>query len=343
MIRRYVFPALRLVVWAVIAVALVKIAFTGADVSTEASGEQPTGQVVEPVIEATTATVTNSVTVRGSVVADPPVPVRATLAGTVSKVLVADGERVDAGTAVLQLRQETPRDPITKTDPETGETTMIERKPIVVLEEVKAPVAGVLSMPTLKDQVVSVGDTVGQVTPGTLSVSGTLTPDQQYRLVGAPTEAQVTLKGGPAPFTCTGLRIGAAAADPTADPLAPTDPGGGSPSGTVTCALPADVTAFPGLGADLEIVNGTAEDAVVVPVTAVQGTVQTGNVWVVAEEGAEPEERAVTLGLTDGENVQVTEGLALGDLVLQFIPVPGGSGEVDCADPMQWDPMVCGG
>ncbi len=344
MVRRYVFPALRIVIWAVIALALVRIAFAGADVSTEASGVEPTGRVVDPVVEATTATITNAVTVRGSVVTDPSVPVRATLAGTVSKVLVGDGQRVEVGTPILEIRQETPQDPVTRTDPETGETTVTERKPKVVVEQVKAPVAGTLTMPTLKDQVVAVGDTVGQVSPGTLSASGTLTPDQQYRLVGAPGEAQVTLKGGPAPFTCTGLRIGATA-PPAASPPgneAEGTSGTSGTSGTITCALPGDVTAFPGLGADLEVVNGTAADAVVVPVTAVQGTVQRGNVWVVASEGAEPEKREVGLGLTDGEVVQITEGLAVGDLVLQFIPVPGGTGEVDCADPSQYDPAVCG-
>ncbi len=341
MVRRYVFPALRIVIWAVIAVALVRIAFAGADVSTQPSGEQPTGQIVEPTVEATTATITNAVTVRAAVVADPAVPVRATLAGTVSELLAADGQHVDAGTPILKIRQETPRDPITKTDPVTGETTVTELKPKVVIEEVAAPVAGTLRLPTLKDQVVSVGDTIGQVSPGSLSVSGTLTADQQYRLVGAPGEAQVTLRGGPAPFTCTGLRIGA-----TDQPDTGTDPGAEqttTTSGTVTCSLPGDVTAFPGLGADLEIVNGTAQDAVVVPVTAVQGTVQRGNVWVVAREGAEPEERQVALGLTDGEVVQITEGLALGDLVLAFVPVPADEGEVDCDDPAQYDPAVCEG
>lgn len=341
MVRRYVFPALRILVWAVIAVALVRIAFAGADVSTEASGAEPTGQVVEPTVEATTATITNAVTVRASVVADPAVPVRATLAGTVSKVLVADGQAVAVGTPVLEVRQETPQDPITKTDPETGEVTVTERKPKVVVEQVKSPVAGTLTLPTLKDQVVSVGDTVGTVSPGTLSVSGTLTPDQQYRLVGAPGEATVTLKGGPAPFTCTGLRIGAAAQPAT--PPDPNAPETTTPSGTVVCALPGEVTAFPGLGADLEIVNGTAADAVVVPVSAVQGTVQRGNVWVVASEGAEPEQREVGLGLTDGEVVQVTEGLAVGDLVMQFVPVKSDDPGAECDDPMRYDPAVCEG
>ena len=59
----------------------------------------------------------------------------------------------------------------------------------------------------------------------------------------------------------------------------------------------------------------------VVPVTAVQGSVQQGNVWVVGADGAQ-EERAVVLGLTDGDQVEVREGLAEGDQVLQFVPVP---------------------
>lgn len=335
--RRIIFPTIRLILWAVIAAALVKIAFAGADVSTVDTSLQPTGAVVEPTVEVSTATVTNAVTVQASVTADPAVVVRATLAGTVSKLLAADGAVVAAGTPVLEIRQETPQDPIVRTDPATGEQTTTERRPKVTLETVTAPVAGTLTLPTLKDQVVSVGDEVGKIAPGTLSVTGTLTPDQQYRLVGAPTQAAVTLTGGPAPFECTGLRVGAA---PATDTQQVSD-GATSSSGSVTCAIPAGVTAFPGLGATIEITNGTVADAVVVPITAVQGTVQAGNVWVVAADGTN-EKRAVVLGLTDGKNVQVTEGLAAGDTVLEFIPVPGGTGkQVDCS--VDYDPMVCGG
>lgn len=333
--RRTVLPVLRLVVWAVIAVALVKIAFTGADVTAD-DALVPTGEVVEPTVEVAVGTITNSVVVPAAVVADPAVSVRATAAGTVSALHAADGARVDAGAAILDVRQEIPRDPVVTTDPVTGAQTVTERRPRVVVETVRSPVAGTLTLPTLKDQVVAVGETVGTVAPGTLSVSGTLTPDQQYRLLDAPAEGTVTLKGGPAPFTCTGLSIGAAA--PTPNGTAGGEP---SPSGAVTCAIPAGVTAFAGLGADLEILNGSAEDAVLVPVTAVQGSVQNGNVWVVA--GADrPEERAVRLGLTDGEHVQVVDGLAVGDTVLQFVPVAGGSrGDVDCADPAGADPALC--
>jgi multidrug efflux pump subunit AcrA (membrane-fusion protein) len=59
----------------------------------------------------------------------------------------------------------------------------------------------------------------------------------------------------------------------------------------------------------------------VVPVTAVQGSVQNGVVWVTAPDGT-AEERPVTLGLTDGQQVELTGGVAEGESVLEFVPVP---------------------
>lgn len=335
--RRIIFPTVRIFLWAVIAVALVKIAFAGADVTTATDPLRPTAEIVEAHVAATTGTITNKVTVKAAVVADAATPVRATLAGTVTKLFAKDGQQVDAGTAILLITLETPVDPTVTTDAATGVQTVTENKPKIKIETIKAPHAGTLALPTLKDQVVSVGDVVATVSPGTMSVSGSLTPDQQYRLLGAPADAEVTLKGGPAPFTCTNLRIGAAAAATTQ--VAGTT--GQSASGVVTCVIPAGVVAFPGLGADLAITNGTAENAVVVPVTSVQGSVQNGNVWVVQPDGTSAS-KPVTLGLTDGETVQIVEGLGLGDQILQFIPV-GDGGKPDCSNPATFDPTVCAG
>jgi multidrug efflux pump subunit AcrA (membrane-fusion protein) len=78
---------------------------------------------------------------------------------------------------------------------------------------------------------------------------------------------------------------------------------------------------FAGMAATVVVDAGVAEDVLVVPVTAVQGSVQQGNVWLVGADGAQ-EERAVVLGLTDGDQVEVREGLAEGDSVLLFVPVP---------------------
>ncbi len=337
--RRIIFPAIRIVLWAVIAASLATMAFRGADISTTDDSLSPTGGVVEPTVVITTGTVTNTVSVEASVVADPPVTVRATLDGIVEKLLATDGQAVEAGTPVLQILKSEPREPLTTTDATTGEQKVTPQSPKLTRVTITAPLAGTLSMTTLKDQAVSVGATIASVSPGSLSVTGTLTAAQQYRLIGAPTEASVSLNGGPAPFTCTGLRIGAAAADPgTPQP----DGSTGTPAtGTITCAVPAGVIAFAGLGAKIEIVNGEAVDAVVAPVTAIQGSVQNGNVWLLQPDGS-AEKTAVTLGLTDGENVQVLEGLSAGQEILQFIPVPGGASGVDCTDPAQYDPRVCG-
>jgi hypothetical protein len=64
----------------------------------------------------------------------------------------------------------------------------------------------------LVDQVVAVGDRVAGISPGTLSVTATLTQDDQFRLLAPPSSAQVEAQGGPAPFTCTDLTLGAPAA-----------------------------------------------------------------------------------------------------------------------------------
>ncbi|WP_207218970.1 secretion protein HlyD [Pengzhenrongella frigida] len=321
--RRIIFPALRILLWAVIAVALVKIAFAGSALTGDDGAAQPSAEIVEPAVAVTTGSITNTVTVQGAVVADAAVLVKATMAGTVTTLLAASGQHVDVGTPILVVSLETPVAPTVTTNPETGEQTSRENKPKVKKETVTATAAGTLTLTALKDQVVSVGDAIGSVAPGTLSVTGTLTPDQQYRLLAAPTEAEVTLKGGPAPFTCTGLRVGAAPAGESGT-TGTIDPATGAPaasvSGQVTCAVPAGITAFAGLGADIAITNGVADGAMVVPVTAVQGAVQTGNVWVVLPDGTQ-EKRAVGLGLTDGEIVQITTGLAEGDQVLEFVPI----------------------
>ena len=188
----------------------------------------------------------------------------------------------------------------------------------------------------LVDQVVAVGDTVGTISPGTLSVTATLSQADQFRLLAPPATAEVEVQGGPAPFTCTGLTLGAAASDPAARPddgAVPQAPSGPARGGTTArCQVPAGMTVFPGMGATVRVEAGVAPDVLVVPVTAVQGSVQQGNVWVVGADGAQ-EERAVTLGLTDGEQVEVREGLTEGEQVLQFVPVP---------DDTVQDPMMGG-
>ena len=317
--RKWVFPIIRMLIFAAVAVALVKLAFfSGA--TQQSDPTLPTAQITEPQTTVALGTITNDVTITGTVSADAAVPIKATLAGEVKKVLVAQGQAVDPKTPILTIRSETA----------SPEGTMVT-KTVTVL----AGSAGILSsFPVIVGQLVAVGDAVGQVAPPSFNVSGTLSPEKQYRLLNQPTEAKVTITGGPAPFTCTGLTIttalaGANSGSANSGPAQTSSEGTPSSGTSVKCAVPADVKVFAGLAAKLTISGGTADNVLVVPITAVEGSTQSGEVYTM-KEGGTPEKHAVTLGLSDGDKVQVTGGLKEGDRILQFVPGASATGGGDC-------------
>ncbi|MBZ4487766.1 efflux RND transporter periplasmic adaptor subunit [Microbacterium sp. cx-55] len=345
--RKWIFPIIRIVLIAVIAVALGKLAFVP-DTAEETSPAVPTGAVVEPRIPVARGTVTNDVVITATVSADPAVAVKSTAAGTVSKLFVQQGATVAAGDPVFEVKVPIERDPAKSVDAEGNPLPAIFR-----YERVTAPAAGVLSsLAVIQGQDVTIGMVAGQVAPPTFSVSGALQPEQQYRLLNQPTEATVAITGGPAPFVCTGLRIstplaGSTGGDggSTGETGAAPGAGSGGSGATVSCAVPAEVTVFSGLAAEMTLAGGRAEDVVVVPTTAVRGAAQTGTVWVSTVDGG-TEERAVGLGLSDGSQVEITSGLEEGEEILQFapgalaVPADGGctampDGSTICGDPVQ--------
>jgi hypothetical protein len=327
--RKWVFPILRILVFAVIAAALVKLAFFADPVQQD--GEVPTGQIVEPQIPVALGTIQNDVQLSGTVSANAAVPVKATFGGTVREVLVGQGDSVASDTPIMVVR---------------AELVNSNGTPYTKTQTVLAGAGGVLSSFTiLVGQTINIGDTVGQVAPQTFSVTATISPEQLYRLTQQPTEAQVAVQGGPAPFTCGGLTI--------ITPLPGSGGSGGGDGGTggdggstttVKCSVPGDVRVFSGLTAELTIAGGIAENVLTVPLTAVMGAADTGIVFVIGPDG-EQEERPVTLGLNDGINVEVVEGLEEGEMVLQFVPgaaagdpnapVDGGGGVVIMEGPVQ--------
>lgn len=316
--RKWIFPIIRIVVTAAIAVALVKLAFF-ADPGEASTPEFPTGTIVEPQIPAMLGTIQNDVVLSGTVSADDAVAAKATAPGTIRKVHVTAGAWVEAGTEMFVIREEVLR--------EDGTSWLRDTK-------VAAPVAGTVSLVSvIENQSVTVGEAIAKIAPPSFHVTASLLPEQQFRLLNQPTEAQVAVTGGPAPFTCTGLTITTvlAGAENTT---------GGT---TVSCAVPGDVRVFAGLAAQVTISGGIAENVLVVPITAVEGTSGTGNVHFVLADGT-TELRPVSLGLNDGINVEVTEGLVENDLVLQFVPgaqeVPGGMGGEECRQ-MGDGGMIC--
>jgi len=329
--RTWVFPILRILLFAAVAIALVKIAFFP-DVVQDNNPAVPSAEIVEPQIEVTLGTVQNDVSLAGTVNADPAVPVPATLSGEVQQIFVKQGQKVKKDSRIVSLKAQTVN--------EKGDL-------ITQTKVVRASKAGTISSLTaLKGQTFAIGEPLAQIAPSSFSVSGSIPPEQLYRLLEQPKEAQVTINGGPAPFTCTSLAI-------TSPLEGATDENGEGAGGgpTVSCKVPRGVRVFAGLTADIVITGGIAENVLVVPMTAVEGVAETGNVYIVVD-GAEPELRAVTLGLNDGINVEIIEGLEEGETILQFVPgaegdgfggVPGGeeecfddgSGNIICEEPVR--------
>lgn len=338
--RRIVLPTIKILLLAVIAVAAVRLAFGGGNESTaDDDPALPSVDIVQPEIPASIGTVVNTVEVEAVITADAPAAVRATDAGEVTVFLADPGDVVEEGDPLVEVVFEEEGEPTTETDDE-GNEVEVPGEPVRRFRTIEAPAAGTVGeYDVLAGETVAIGDTVGSIATGGFTVSGSLSAEQQYRLVSGPTSAEVQARGGPAPFGCTELRTGRSSsgsgdggdgAAPPEDPPAPPDQGGGGSSTAVSCTVPPGVTVFDGLAATMVIEAGRAENVLVVPVTAVEGAFESGNVWKVGPDG-EPVETPVTLGLTDGELVEIREGLVEGDAVLEF--VPGGSQDEELLGP----------
>ena len=136
-VRQYVFPTARIILWAVIAAALVALALKGAELDPP-DALQPTGEISESVIAVEKGSVTNAVTVPASVVSDPPVEIKATADGVIAEIQVDDAE-VDKDTRVLWIKSEEPVEPVVEVDEETGEETVTEQDPKVTWTSALAP------------------------------------------------------------------------------------------------------------------------------------------------------------------------------------------------------------
>lgn len=303
--RRWIFPILLLIVCAAIAAALVKLAFFPDQA--DAAAPTPGGELTNPVVAVEKGSITDELSVDGTIARDEAVTVRSQIEGQITNVAVAQGQSVTAGQVLFTVKQTEPVKKIDVVAPEAGELTSFE---------------------LVKGQAVTLGVEVAKLSPARFHLIGTVDPVLLYRLVGAPTEGQVTIQGGPAPFTCTGLKVQVAEDSTT----------------SVVCAVPTDQQVFAGLKATLGVQVGAASDVLVLPTTAVKGGAGTGIVWV--DAGGEAEEREIQLGVTDGTLVQVVSGLDEGETVRQFVPgiVDGepqcyddGMGGQFCDDPgMSW-------
>ncbi|QRN80677.1 MAG: peptidase M23, partial [Nocardiopsis sp. BM-2018] len=145
-----------------------------------------------------------------------------------------------------------------------------------------------------------------------------------YRLYDNPEDIMLKIDKGPPAAECEFIGVGAAEegsapAEEEFDPFTGESEGDGS-GAEISCRVPSDLQVFEGVRGKMSVSTGEVEDVVVVPVTAVRGTAEEGEVIVVGEDGSE-ENREVALGLSDGQLVEVTEGLEVGETIMDPVPL----------------------
>ncbi|MEI7056421.1 efflux RND transporter periplasmic adaptor subunit [Nocardioides sp. CCNWLW239] len=357
-VRRVLFRSFWAVIGLVIAVSLFKLAFTGSTQDTDGAPLTPTGQIPPEEVVAEKGTISNSLTIDGTIVIDKPVSAASPVTGVLAHKYAETGTKVRKGEKLFQVRtedqpaEESVEEPVEESadKPGTadeargdgdGEDAPVEPTtptPVYHWYTVVAPATGIAgNYATEMMGEVAEDGVVVSIRPTTFHAVGAISPLDRYRLAGSPEEATVTIEGGPKPFTCTRLSIGDAATEtitsdmPEGEMMEEESGGGESGAGSrISCLVPQNVTVFDGLTMTMDIDAGESEGEVVtIPVTAVTGLVGEGSVWVVGEDGT-PTEQPVKLGVTDGKIVEVTSGLKAGDSVLRYVPgskESGGTGD----------------
>ncbi|QRV02596.1 efflux RND transporter periplasmic adaptor subunit [Arcanobacterium phocisimile] len=316
--RKLIFSIIRLMIGAVIAVALVKFAFfPHQEPVKELQGQ---GQFVLPTLTAERGDIKNDTTFDATVLRDEAKSVKSTAEGEIVHFFVADGAQVEQGAPLLQVKTTT-TEQVNVTVPaseENGAEGGVEQQSVTSISynNVLAPMSGTVSFDAMLKQQVTYNDALGTIVPASFHASVNVTPDQLYALQSIPQEAEVVIADGPAPFMCTNLHTTSAkSTGQSAD--------GASQSSTpiLTCDIPVDQTVFDGIKAKLNIAGEQVTDALLLPVTAVEGRFREGKVYLPAEgNGSDPTPVVVKLGINDGSRVVITEGLDENTEVLEFVP-----------------------
>lgn len=161
---------------------------------------------------------------------------------------------------------------------------------------------------------VSAGVPVAVVAYPGFAETASVPPDAAYRLLDGRISARAMITGGPGPFDCALVQAYAEAPGNS-------NATGAGPAGVpVVCAIPPEVPALAGLSGTVAVKSATAKDALLLPVEAVAGAAAHGEVSRVDPRSGRAEVVKVGLGISNGTLIQITEGLAQGDVVLGTAP-----------------------
>jgi hypothetical protein len=165
--------------------------------------------------------------------------------------------------------------------------------------------------------VVSSNASVVQDAGGWLLQAPAPSTDVAYRLLDPPVGVKAQIDGGPTGFACAwaGLGqagVGAAQSVPSSSQLAPA-----TLNVVMRCRIPADVRVAAGLTGIMVLQMGKPANVQALPLTAVLGSFERGQVVVVHADGT-TELRALKLGVSDNFSIQVVSGLQSDERVLAY-------------------------
>lgn len=359
-LRRYVFPVFWILIFAVIALALAKLAFFPSDATAAEEDTVSPGAEFDQfaLVGAESGDIASQLALEAVVQPDPGTELRATETGEINKVWVADGDEVREGDRILQVR--IPEEPELSAAPEletgTGPGTTgpaaegeeqafeapVEPAPAPSVEQqyryvdLRATADGTIrDLAVIEWQSLSVGETVATLSPGTYSIVAELTPEQQLSLLDIDIAATAQLPTAADPIACQAPDITEDTeldenAGSGAEPAAPEEPWVGEPYGMeetggvsaaqLRCPVPESARIVPGLSVEVTVDLGSATDVLTVPTTAVEGEGEVGTVYTLDETTGQPAPLEVTLGLRGDGVVEIIDGLEEGQQILQFVP-----------------------
>jgi hypothetical protein len=172
--------------------------------------------------------------------------------------------------------------------------------------EILAPSGGtVVKVEAARDETIPAGISVVTLESHGFGLRAPVTGADRYRLaeITAETSARASIVEGPGNFACSVL--------------------GGPQNSTegleVLCAPPEDLRLFDGLRGILVIDLEHRADTLVLPLSAVAGSAESGAVTVIDESGKESV-RKVVLGVSDGSRIEILKGLMEGETVASDSP-----------------------
>ena len=260
----------------------------------------------------TAGSIRSTVNLNGVVVREATQNVSAPVTGTLTELSVRPGDAVSVGEelATVTITPAVSPSPTPTSSPSPTPT------PSPIIETVRSPIAGTVGrLSVTRGQIVVTGQGLLTVIPSRYDVIASVPQDQLYRFYTQPLSIQAVIPQHVEPLDCAYQSIGE---------NLPTS-GAGAVLGEevdLRCVLPDGTPVFPGVRADVVAVTAEVDDALTLPVSAVERSGTAGVVWLV-EKGHKPARTNVTLGISDGHRVQIVSGLFAGQRVRNPAVPPG--------------------